>query len=155
MLSQILRTFSYRDKKVLPQIFKTYVRPQVEFAVRVWNPWTRGDIDTIEKVQKRLVRQIPSLKGTTYEEKLRELNLESLEQRRDLIQTFKIIHGHDRVQADTWFKPISEERQHRTRLAQTGLCLAGQRARTDLRANFYSQRVVQKWNGLPSDLREI
>ncbi len=94
VLSQVLRTFSFRDKKVLPQIYKTYVRPHMEYAAPAWNPWQRGDVDVLEKVQHRLVNSISGLAGQTYEEKLREAGLESLEVRRnklDLIQTFKIV----------------------------------------------------------------
>ncbi len=97
-----------------------------------------------------MVHQIPGSKG-----KLRELSLEQRSENLDLTQTFKIIHGFDRVSAETWFKSIDEERQHRTRMAEAGLCLAGQRARTDLRSNLYSHLVVQKWNGLPAELQQM
>ncbi len=48
--------------------------------------------------QKRALKMVSGLKGTTYEEKLKELGLTSLEERRhqiDMTQTFKIIHGID------------------------------------------------------------
>ena len=157
VLSQVLRTFSYRDKHVLPKIFKTYVRPHLEFAVPAWSPWQIGDIKTLEQVQFRMVKQIQGLQSSTYMERLAELGLDSLEQRRqklDLIQTFRIIHGHDRVDHETWFSIINEERPQRTRMAQSGLCLSSTRPRTDIRANFFSQRVIRSWNSLPPDWRK-
>ena len=53
ILHQILRAFSYRDRTVLPRIFKQYVRPHVEFAVQAWSPWQAGDIEMLEAVQKK------------------------------------------------------------------------------------------------------
>ena len=103
----------------------------------------------LENVQKRLVKQIQGLKGASYEDRLAELGMESLEERRgkiDIIQTFKIIHGHENVQRSTWFEFIDGERQHRTRLAQGGLSLIAKRARLDLRQNFFSHRTVKMWN---------
>ncbi len=49
------------------------------------------------------------LKSTTYEEKLKELGITTLEERRhqsdrsDMVQTFKILHGYDRVNCDKLF----------------------------------------------------
>ncbi len=110
----------------------------------------------LENVQKRLVKQIQGLNGTSYEERLAELGLDSLEERRakiDLIQTFKIIHGHDNVQRDTWFELMDADRQHRTRMAEGGFNLVPKRARLDPRHNFFSNRVVNNWNRLPIALK--
>ena len=69
VLSQVLRAFSYRDKTVLPRIYKTYVRPHLEFASPAWNPWQKGDVEALEKVQRRFVGSIQGLHGSSYEEK--------------------------------------------------------------------------------------
>ena len=55
-----------------------------------WAPWTREDIDKLEGVQKRAVKAVSGLKGQSYEEKLAELKLPSLQNRRreiDMAQT--------------------------------------------------------------------
>ena len=41
VLGQILSTFTYRDREVLPKVFRTYVRPHLEFAVPAWAPWEK------------------------------------------------------------------------------------------------------------------
>ena len=155
VLSQILRSFSYRDKKILPKIFKTYVRPHLEFSSPAWSPWQRGDVHTLEKVQQRFIRAISGLTGT-YEEKLTEVGMESLESRRrklDLVQTYKIVHGVDNVNSSIWFNLITENRHHGTRMTSDGLYLEKQRSRHETRANFFSQRVVGAWNALPPAIR--
>ena len=77
-----------------------YDRPHVEFASPAWSPWTEHDKATHEKIQIRAVNLVAGLKGNSYEEKCNELGLETLEKRRvkqDLLQTYKILHGVDKV----------------------------------------------------------
>ena len=59
----------------------------------------------LEQVQKRAVRNISGLTGNTYEEQLKELRLTTLKDRRlrtDLIQTFQILKGFDKMNSNTW-----------------------------------------------------
>ncbi len=72
----------------------------MEFASPAWSPWSEADKGVLEKIQRRAVGMVSGLKGQSYEEKLLELNLPSLEERRlqaDMVQTFKIVKGIDRV----------------------------------------------------------
>ena len=46
------------------------MRPHLEFAAPAWSPWQRGDIDILENVQERMVREVSGLKSRTYEERL-------------------------------------------------------------------------------------
>ena len=93
--------------------------------------------------------------GRTYEEKLAEVGLTTLEERRvrgDMIQVFKILHGYDDVNKNTWFSMAGEINFYRTRLA-LGLNIATPRADCDIRRNFFSCRVVDKWNNLPDYIK--
>ena len=47
VLSQISRSFHYRDKKTFIQLYKQYVRPHLEFAVPAWSPWSVGDKEVL------------------------------------------------------------------------------------------------------------
>ena len=61
----------------------------------------------LEKEQIKVVNLVTVLKGLTYEDKCKELGLETLEQRRtkqDILQTYKIIHGVDKVEHERLFK---------------------------------------------------
>ncbi len=56
---------------------------------------------------------ISGLKGQSYEEKLSELGLTTLEERRhqtDMLQTFEILKGFDRVNSVTWFQKVLNAR---------------------------------------------
>ena len=156
VLTQISKAFMYRDRKVFLQLYKQFVRCHLEFAVPAWSPWSAGDIEVIERVQRRAVGMVAGLTGRTYEEKLNELGLTTLLERRarlDMIQTYKIINGVDNVQADTWFKLVGiANRSTRNTSYQKNIILTT--SRTETRRNFFSSRVAAKWNSLPTELKE-
>ena len=157
VLTQISRTFLYRDKKVFLQLYKQFVRCHLEFAVPSWNPWLLRDIELLERVQRRAVNLIGGLRGHSYEDKLNELNLSSLLERRkkyDMVQVFKILKGIDRVESSTWFSLVGDAVQRPTRNTSYPLNLVATRSNTELRKNFFTNRVVANWNALPIVLKE-
>ncbi len=61
--------------------------------------------------ERRAVSMVSGLKGNTYEDKLRELGMLNLEERRhqaDMAHTFKIIRGVDMVKSDNWFRMVDQ-----------------------------------------------
>ena len=92
----------------------------------------------------------------TYEDRLTELKLMSLEMRRhkyDLVQVFKIIHGYDKVDRETWFNLAGAAPARVTRGTSDPLNIVQKMAATDPRKNFFSLRVTRAWNELPSELK--
>ena len=112
----------------------------------------------LEKVQKSAVNMISGLSGETYEEKLLELGLDSLGKRRhifDMVETFKIMRGFENVDPGQWFQTIGELGRRNTRLANHPLNLVKNRvSKSEVRNNFFSQRVVNHWNNLPDELKD-
>ena len=67
------------------------VRPHLEYSVQAWRPHFRNDIDLLEGVQRRATELISTIKDELYEDRLRYVNLTTLETRRlrgDLIEVF-------------------------------------------------------------------
>ena len=56
--AQILRNFTFRSKKVLVPLFKTIVRPILEYANTVWDSSYRNQINLIEAVQRKFTKHI-------------------------------------------------------------------------------------------------
>ena len=111
VLGQISRAFHFRDRKTFLQLYKTYVRPHLDYACQAWSPWQRADIDKLEKVQERAVKQISGLRGSTYVEKLQELGLTTLEERRhvmDMVSVYRVITGKDDVDPNIWFQMAAD-----------------------------------------------
>ena len=160
ILGQMLRAFTYRDKYHFINLYKQYVRPHLECCVQAWSPWLQQDIDLLEKVQQRAVNAVSGLTGS-YADKLSQIKLLSLLDRRlrgDMIQTYKIVHEIDDVNASDFFTFSNTQHGHATRQAATvtddmvvmqSLGLSQQRCNLELRRNFFTQRVVAPWNALP------
>ena len=102
---------------------------------------------------------ISGLKGRSYEEKLRELKLPSLERRRyraDLIQLFKIIQDLDSVESRTWFKIVNLRRPN-TRAINSNHGVINFEIpfkRTELSKNFFCVRAAKFWNDLPVNVKK-
>ena len=156
VLGRMAKSFTYRDRVVWVRLYKTYVRPHLEYAVQAWSPWTQADSKVLEDVQRRAVRMTSGLVGRTYEEQLAEVGLTTLEDRRvrgDMIQTWKILHHYDNVDEKVWFRRHGDEAVRDTRSSSSPFNLVQQAANTDIRRNFFSSRVVRPWNSLPNAVK--
>ena len=49
------------------------VRSHLDYCSSVWAPYKKGDIEALEKVQKKATKILPALKRLPYSERLREL----------------------------------------------------------------------------------
>ena len=74
------------------------MRPNLEFAVPVWNPYFKKDIEKLEDIQQKATRLAPKLKKREYLDRL-IMALETRRKRGDLIQFYKILNGFDHVQS--------------------------------------------------------
>ncbi len=81
-LGQIKRTFKYWTLGSFRAIFTAFVRPHLEYAIQTWSPQFKKDIITLEKVQRRATKLVRSVRHLSYSERLRKLNMISLEERR-------------------------------------------------------------------------
>jgi hypothetical protein len=155
VLAQIHRAFHYRDRVTYVGLYKQYVRPHLEFATPVWSPGNQGDIDTLERVQERAVRAVSGLRGRTYSERLRELGLPTLTQRReeaDMIMTYKLLSDSDTGYSAKWFEKAAARRPTRNNGGHNNLVVG--RAEHNYRRHFFSIRVPEIWNGLPDPVKE-
>ena len=158
VLAQISRAVSYRDKNTFLRLFRTYVRPHLDYCAPAYSPWTLGDKEILEKVQRRAIGMVSNFKGRTYEEKLAEAGMTTLEARRlrgDLLQAYRVLNQVDDVDPSKWFK-MSQDRNGAMSTRHTGghLNVERKEANGDIRRNFWSIRVVDPWNSLPEEVKK-
>ena len=79
MLAFIGRGIEYKNLQVMLQLYRTLVRPHLEYCVQFWLPHYQKDVDALERVQKRFTRMLPGMEGISHEERLDKLGLFSLE----------------------------------------------------------------------------
>ena len=66
----------------------------------------KKDIDRLERVQRRATKMIPKLRNISYEMRLKECGLTTLETRRlrgDQIEVFKIVNGYENIDRNIFF----------------------------------------------------
>ena len=145
---KILKNFSYKTSSILVPLFKTLVRPILEYGNNVWTNKLKKYTTKIENVQRKFTKHIKGLSKLTYEERLKKINLPSLEfrqKRGDMIQVFKIAkHFYDPLSTDSIFKFSSS-----SRLRGHNYKISKQYVNKSKYANFFSNRVINEWNNLP------
>ena len=75
----------YKEEGLIVPLYKAIVRPHLEYCIQAWRQYLRKDIDMLEKIQRRATKLIPILPGLrdlSYEERLNECCLTTLETRR-------------------------------------------------------------------------
>ena len=106
---QILKSFKTKNIWTLLSLYKSYIRPLLEYNTEIWTPHLGKDKDCIESVQIRYTKQICNrcnIPNISYQDRLYKLGLRSLEDRRkefDLISMFKIINRISVLNFDDYF----------------------------------------------------
>ena len=74
-------------------LYKSLIRPILEYCTVIWFPLYKTDSQEIEKVQRRASKLVPTLKDLSYPERLKTLNLTTLAYRRnrtDMLQVYRL-----------------------------------------------------------------
>ena len=96
MSGYILRTFIIRNPEPLMMLFKSLVLPHLEYCVIVWNPYLQKEINMLEQIQRSFTSKLEGMSELNYYQRLKKLNIYSLERRRDrymILYIFKILYN--------------------------------------------------------------
>ena len=149
MIAWISRNIICKSKDVMVLIYRSLIRPHLEYCVQAWSPTPRfgnwGLILNIEKVQRKFTRLINDIGTLPYGARLQSLKLTTLAERRirgDLIEVFKIVRG------------IVNYGQNMFRMSRSNLNILSRGSKiSNLRKDFFSERVINHWNSLPNNVK--
>ena len=115
ILGLIRRNITYKERKLIIPLNKAIVRLRLDYCIPALRPYRKKDIDTLERIQRRETKMIPELRDLSYEERLKECGLTTLQTRRlkgDQIGVFKILNGYENIDRNNLF---SLKKDNRTR----------------------------------------
>ena len=146
----IRRSFEHLDAETLPVLYKSLVRPHLEYCNTVWGPFNREDQQRVERVQRRATKLIPAIRDLPYTERLRILGLPSLYYRRrrgDMIMVYQLLHEGVDVDPENFFTStaVGPTRGHPWKLMKP-------RAETRTRRLAFGVRTINDWNALPTSV---
>ena len=144
----ILRGTLCRSPAFMLQIFIAHIRPIIDFASVLWNTGYIGDLHLLETVQRHWTKQIDGFADLPYAERLERLNLYSIKGRllrADLIMVWKVLNGLCPHLSCLFVRSdVDRTRGHSKKLFLPHYS-------TDVRARFFSIRVISLWNSLPEE----
>lgn len=146
VLGLIRKSFECKDADVMLKLYKTLVRPIIEYNNILWGPFYSLDNQKIERIQRKATRVIPSIRHLPYHDRLGHLNLPSLQHRRrrgDLIYLYQILRGAYDIDNQLFTRSNST-----TTRGHTGK-LFKHHVNSFTRSKFFSNRVINDWNSLP------
>ena len=148
VLGVIRRSFNTGDPTTFMKLYKSIVRPILEYGNVIWHPSLKSVEKEIEDVQRRATKMIGKMKNLPYPERLKLLQLPSLQHRRkrgDMIETYKYLTGRYTTERPKWIINNNQNRGNNYKLMKV-------RTTAKTRTNFLTNRVVNDWNKLPAQI---
>ena len=150
VLGTIRRSFANLDIQTIPLLYKTLVRPLLEYGNAIWGPHNKEDQRMVERVQRRATKLVAEIRELPYAERLEALKLPSLQYRRrrgDVLLMYQVANGLLGLSWDDFF----EQPTTRTTRGHP-LKVAKPHAQTRARRNHWSIRTINDWNTLPASI---
>lgn len=148
-LGIINKVFKNKNVWTSVRLYKSFVRPLLEYSSITLCPYTQTSINNVERVQKRLCRMIPTIKSLSYRDQLNSLGLLSLKARRlryQLITIYKLYNRLLNMNFTDFFEllPTSNTRGHNLRIR-------AKFSSHNYRLHFFTVSAIALWNQLSQD----
>ena len=143
----VRRNFHIIDNEMFLLIYKSLIRPVLEYCNTVWTPIYKKDSRSLEQVQRRATKLVKNIRDCDYPTRLRLLKLPSLVYRRRravMLQIFRIFKGIDKLEPDHFFSLIGATRGHPWKIFKP-------QNKNIIKCNTLASRAVNDWNALSTN----
>ena len=138
-LAVIHKSFHFTSCNMYINLYKSLVRPIIEYGNTIWGPHYILDQHSIEQIQRRATRILTGLYDTPYSDRLNILKLPTLQYRRlrgDMILLHRLLHNNIGIHFSDYFtRSFTSTRGHSYKIFKP-------HATTRIRANFFATRSV-------------
>ena len=159
MSGLLLRTFTTRHQVPMMRMFNTYIRSRLEYCGLVWSPSHQKDINKIERVQRNFTSKIEEMEQLNYHQRLKKLNLYSLERRRERYLIINAWQQIEEIKENTLgLKARRIGRSRRIVSTKIPLGINGKRIKEKDRTlihNSTAKKMERLFNVLPQILRNM
>jgi hypothetical protein len=143
------RNMNQCPRKTKASCYEHLVRPILEYANTIWDPWTKNNIDKIEAVQRRSARFVLNnySRHSSVTSMLEELKWPTLEERRarqKVIMMYRIVHHQVAIDPSNFLQLVTtRNRGHSSKFLVP-------HARTHVLKYSFFPRAIRLWNSLPA-----
>ena len=146
-----------REVKRSPPTPLSRSEPHLEYCVQFWAPQYKRDMELLECIQQRATKIMRGLKHLSYEARLRELGLFSLEKGKifflsfggNLINVYKNLETGCQDNRGRFFSMVPSDR-----MRSNGHKLKHRKYHLNMRKNFFTVGVTEHLNRLPREVVE-
>ena len=143
------RSFKCRHPNFLADLYKTYIRPNMEYCAPLWNPIQTTLIDKLEKTQNRFTRLLPNARNLSHDQRNQMLGITSHEVRRrrgDMLVTWEILEDDAHICRHLLERdPDTSRRSHSKKLTK-------KRFNNNISKQSFTNRIINSWNSLNEDV---
>ena len=147
-----MRVFRSRKKEVVLTLYKSLIRPKLEYGCVVWHPHLISDISTLESVQRTMTSRIENMERYNYWERLEILDLYSMQRRREryiCMMMFNIYSGRLHNNLNLCFHETS---RYGPKCRRKTLISRNHRINT-IRCSSFSDVGASLFNALPKSVK--
>ena len=138
---------------MIRKIITTMIRPKLEYADVIWFPHKKKHVLKLERIQRIATKMVPQVEDLTYEERLKEIHLTTLKERRErggLITIFKLMNNLEEI--DRRDLILEENKVEARNLREHKKKLQKRIYLNDTKKYSFPQRIIHAWNKLKEEV---
>ena len=152
-VGHLMWTFKNRSMTFFQFLYKTYLRPILDYGSPVWAPIRATQIDSLETVLNSFLRKIPALQGMHFWDRLKVMQIMSVQRR---MERYIILYAHNVLSGTVPNPGLTSKWTHKGRKITIPLlpkkCPTFARKLRDQSFNF---RAAILFNSMPAFVRNF